>query len=168
MSTETWRGGARRGGWPSAAPADAATTAQPVVPQSRAHVLILDDHAPSREVCAGYCDLFDHTSESVGAAGEAVTALRRSAFGVVVLSVHSGAWDALEVIPAIRALPGPAGRTPIIGLTGAGREAEAQRWLATGLAAVLPKPVTAARLFAALGAALDDGDPEPRSWAPLR
>jgi CheY-like chemotaxis protein len=159
MSTGTWREDARRHEGPAAAPG---------APQSRAHVLILDDHAPSRDVCAGYCDLFDHTSESVGAAGEAVTALRRSAFGVVVLNVHADAWDSLQVIPAIRALPGPAGRTPIIGLTGVGRAHEAQRWLAAGLAAVLPKPVTAARLFAALGAALDDGEPGPRSWAPAR
>jgi CheY-like chemotaxis protein len=131
-------------------------------------VLIIDDHAPSRSLCAGYCDLFDHTSESVDAAGEAVAALRRSAFGVVVMNLHAGAWDALEVIPTIRGLPGRAGRTPIIGLTGIGRGDEAQRWLGAGLAAVLPKPITAARLFAALTAALDGADDEPRSWAPAR
>ena len=134
----------------------------------RAHVLILDDHQPSREICASYCDLFDHTSESVGVAREAVAALKRACFGAVVINVHADAWDALELIPAIRALPGPAGRTPLIGLTEIGRGAEAQRWLAAGLAAVLPKPVTAAQLFAALGAALDGGDIEPRSWAPAR
>jgi CheY-like chemotaxis protein len=158
MSAGTWRDDIWRS-W---------REAEPRAPQMRSHVLILDDHAPSREICAGYCDLFDHTSESIGAAGEAVAALRRSDFGVVVLSVHADAWDALEVIPAIRALPGSAGCTPIIGLTGVGRGHEAQRWLAAGLAAVLPKPVTAARLFAALAAALDDGGAEPRSWAPAR
>jgi two-component system, sensor histidine kinase len=134
----------------------------------RTHVLILDDHAPSREICAGYCDLFDHTSESIEAAGEAVAALGRAAFGVVVINVHAARWNALEVIPAIRALPGAAGRTPIIGLTATGRGHEAQRWLGAGLAAVLAKPITAARLFAALGAALDGADHEPRSWAPAR
>ena len=132
----------------------------------RAHVLILDDHAPSRAICAGYCDLFDHTSESIGVAREAVAALRRARFGAMVINLHAEAWNALELIPAIRALPGPAGRTPIIGLTAIGRGHEAQRWLGAGLAAVLPKPVTAARLFAALGAALGDGNREPRSWAP--
>ena len=162
MSAGTWRDEVGRG-W-----LEAETPVQARAPQSRSHVLILDDHAPSREICAGYCDLFDHTSESVGAADEAVVALRRSAFGVVVLNVHAGAWDALEVIPAIRALPGPAGRTPLIGLTGVGRGHEAQRWMAAGLTAVLPKPVTAARLFAALAAALDDGGAEFRSWAPAR
>lgn len=136
--------------------------------QPRAHVLILDEDAPSRDLCADYCDLFDHTSERHGAAREAVKALQRAPVGVVVMNLHADAWDSLELIPAIRALPGPAGRTPIIGLTGIGRGHEAQRWLAAGLTAVLPKPVTAARLFAALAAALDDHPDEPRSWAPTR
>jgi CheY-like chemotaxis protein len=134
--------------------------------QPRAHVLIFDDHAPSRELCAGYCDLFDHTSESVDAAREAVAALRRAPFGAVVMNVHAGAWDALQVIPTIRRLPGAAGRTPIIGLTAIGRGHEAQRWLAAGLDAVLPKPITAARLFATLSDVLDAESDPARSWAP--
>jgi CheY-like chemotaxis protein len=134
--------------------------------QARAHVLIVDDHAPSRDLCADYCDLFDHTSEAVGGAREAVAALRLGPFEVVLMSVHAAAWDAMDVIPAIRALPGAAGRTPIVGLTGVGRGDEAQRWLAAGLAAVLPKPITAARLFVALGTVLDGGPVGPRSWAP--
>ena len=37
---------------------------------ARAHVLIVDDHALSRDIYAGYCDLFDHTSRSAaGGAG---------------------------------------------------------------------------------------------------
>jgi len=142
--------------------------AQAVEAQPRVHVLILDDHAPSRDLCADYCDLFDHTSERYGEARDAVKALKRAPFGAVVVNLHADAWDALELIPAIRALPRPAGRTPIIGLTGVGRGHEAQRWLGAGLAAVLPKPVTAARLYAALTAALDDSPDEPRSWAPAR
>ncbi len=140
---------------------------RPAAAQCRAHVLIFDDHGPSRELCADYCDLFDHTSESVGAASEAVAALRRTPFEVVVMNLHAS-WDPLQVIPAIRALPGAAGRTPIVGVTGLGRGDEAQRWLAAGLAAVLPKPITAARLFAALGAALDRAGDANRSWAPSR
>ena len=147
---------------------DEAPAPVPEAAPPRAHVLILDDHAPSRAICAGYCDLFDHTSESVGVAREAVAALRRARFGAVVINLHADGWDALELIPAIRALPGPAGRTPLIGVTGIGRGHEAQRWLAAGLASVLPKPVTAAQLFAALGAALDRAGLEPRSWAPAR
>ena len=130
----------------------------------RARVLIVDDDAASRLVCANYCDLFDHISHSVRGAGEAVSALRRERFDVVVLSVHMhGGLDALR---AIRALPTPASAAPIIGLAAVDRGDESQRWLAAGLAAVLAKPVTARRLFHALGAALEGDAGGRRSWAP--
>jgi len=133
----------------------------------RSHVLIVDDHPGSRALCAGYLDLFDHTSETVGDVGEALEALRRGPFGVVVMNVHmDGGEHALRTLGAIRALPGPAAATPIIGLTAVGRGDEAQRWLAAGLAAVLAKPITAAGLFTALGVALTDDEVGSRSWAP--
>ena len=134
--------------------------------RARSHVLIVDDHAGSRQLCAGYVDLFDHTSEAVRGGAEAVEALRRGPFGVVVMNVHMDASAALDTLGAIRALPYPASETPIIGLTAVGRGDEAQRWLAAGLAAVLAKPITAARLYEALGAALDAPIDTARSWAP--
>ena len=131
---------------------------------ARARVLIVDDDAPSRLVCANYCDLFDHTSHAVRGAGEAVSALRRERFDVVVLSVHMA--GGLEALRAIRSLPSPAGAAPIIGLAAVGRHDESQRWMAAGLAAVLAKPITARRLFHALGAALEGDTGGRRSWAP--
>jgi len=132
----------------------------------RAHVLIVDDHGPSRDIYAGYCDLFDHTSCAVDGGAAAVAALRRERFDVVVMNVHMRA-DALETLRAIRALPGPASATPVIGLTAVGRGDEAQRWLGAGLAGVLPKPLTAARLFATL-TSLGEADAGARSWAAPR
>jgi len=133
----------------------------------RNHVLIVDDHPGTRMLCAGYLDLFDHTSESVGDVGEALEALRRGPFGAVVMNLHMPTGEeALRTLGAIRALSGPAATTPIIGLTAVGRGDEAQRWLAAGFAAVLAKPITAAGLFAALGVALTDDEDTPRSWAP--
>jgi CheY-like chemotaxis protein len=132
----------------------------------RSHVLIVDDHAPSRRLCAGYCDLFDHTSEMVADGAEALEALSRERFHVVVLNVHMAETGALETLQAIRALPGPAGEIPVIGLTAVGRGDEAQRWLGAGLAGVLAKPVTAARLYAALSMVAENQPPAARSWAP--
>jgi CheY-like chemotaxis protein len=133
---------------------------------ARAHVLIVDDHAPSRRLCAGYCDLFDHTSEMVGGGAEALAALRRERFHVVVMNVHMAEAGALETLRAIRALPAPAGETPVIGLTAVGRGEEAQRWLGAGLAGVLTKPITAARLYAALNMVAESQPGDSRSWAP--
>jgi CheY-like chemotaxis protein len=135
----------------------------------RSHVLIVDDHPGSRALCAGYLDLFDHTSEQVGGVAEALEALRRGPFGAVVLNLHMSPDEvAFEALGTIRALPGPASATPIIGVTAVDRGDEAQRWLAAGLAAVLAKPITAAGLFAALGAALTGDGGGSRSWAPAR
>jgi CheY-like chemotaxis protein len=129
-------------------------------------VLIVDDHAPSRDIYAGYLDLFDHTSEAVVGGAEALDALRHGRFDVVVLNVHMAETGGLETLRAIRALPGPASETPVIGLTAVGRDDEAQRWLGAGLAGVLSKPITAARLFAALNTVAQDDADDERSWSP--
>jgi CheY-like chemotaxis protein len=140
--------------------------ARGVAEAARSHVLIVDDHALSRRLCAGYCDLFDHTSEIVGGGAEALAALRRERFHVVVMNVHMAEAGALETLRAIRALPAPAGETPVIGLTAVDRGEEAQRWLGAGLAGVLAKPITAARLYAALSMVADSQSAGARSWAP--
>src|SRR6516165_12415861 len=52
---------------------------------AKARVLILDDDRDSRLVCRAYCDLFDHPSQSVASLDEALGALRRLRFDVVVI-----------------------------------------------------------------------------------
>jgi CheY-like chemotaxis protein len=145
---------------------DRQPAARPAAEPVRSHVLIVDDHGPSRRLCAGYCDLFDHTSEMAHGGAEALEALRRQRFHVVLMNVHMAGAGALETLRAIRALPGPARETPVIGLTAVGRHEEAQRWLGAGLADVLAKPITAARLYAALSLVADAGRGEARSWSP--
>jgi CheY-like chemotaxis protein len=134
--------------------------------QRRARVLVLDDHKATRDLCAGYCDLFDHACEVAGGVAEAVAALRREPFDAVVMNVHMQACDGLSLLGAIRGVSAVARRTPVIGLTAIGRGDEAQRWLAAGLTAVVAKPVTAARLHAALSVAAEAGADPVRSWAP--
>jgi CheY-like chemotaxis protein len=131
----------------------------------RPHVLIVDDQDASRVVCASYCDLFDHTSETAKSRTEAIEALGRRRFDVVVMNVHM-ADAGLDALNAIRSLPAPAASTPIIGLAAPGRTDEAQRWLAAGLSAVVSKPVTAARLFSAIKSTVPPPAAGSRSWAP--
>jgi CheY-like chemotaxis protein len=131
-------------------------------------VLIVDDDKRSRAICASYCDLFDHTSETAHSGAEAVAAMRRSAFDVVVLNVHMATAGGVEMLRALRGLPGAAAATPIVGLAALGKDDESQRWLAAGLSAVVAKPVTASRFFAALSSAVKPEDGGARSWAPAR
>ena len=133
---------------------------------AKSRVLILDDDRDSRLVCRAYCDLFDHPSQSVGSLDEALTALRRGWFDVVVMSVHMSRWGGIAAMRAIRALPAPVGALPLVGLAALGRADEAQRWRAAGFAAVVGKPVSAARFHAALRIAREDETSARRSWAP--
>src|ERR1700722_5174631 len=137
-----------------------------VADPQRQHILIVDDHALSRRLCAGYCDLFDHTSETVGGGGEAIEALRREHFHAVGMNVHMAGAGARDVLDAIRALPSPVNETPVIGLTAVGRGEEAQRWLGAGFSGVLAKPITAARLYTALCMVTEGEADVARSWAP--
>jgi two-component system, sensor histidine kinase len=147
---------------------ETATASARFADASRAHILIVDDHAPSRRICASYCDLFDHTSVMAAGGGEALRALKRERFHAVVMSVHMAENGPVDLLRAIRGLPAPASETPIIGVTAVGRGDETQRWLGAGLAGVLAKPLTAARLYAALNMVTTAGREEARtrSWAP--
>lgn len=138
-------------------------TTWPAAADSRSRVLIVDDHAPSRRICASYCDLFDHATHLAAGPGDAIAALRRERFHAVVMSVHMAQAGTLETLRAIRELPAPAGETPVIGLTAVGRGDEAQRWLGAGFAGVLAKPITAARLYAALSMVIERDD-EASAW----
>ena len=138
--------------------------AAPEPPRTR--VLIIDDHDVSRRVCAGYCDLFDHAAETASSGEEAVAAVRRGGFDVVVLNVHMPKMDGLKALQAIRDLPAPVGMTPIIALAAPDRDDEAQRWLAAGVSGLVAKPVTASRLFAAIRSVLEPPEAGARSWAP--
>jgi CheY-like chemotaxis protein len=132
----------------------------------RKRVLIVDDDHASRIVCANYCDLFDHASEAVRSGAEAVCALRLQAFDVVVLNLHMAAAGGLDLLRAFRALPGEAARVPVVGVAGVGKAHEAQRWLAAGVTAVVAKPVSASRFFAALSSVDGAAGDNLRSWAP--
>lgn len=136
--------------------------AAPLADQPRTHVLIVDDDRAARRLCASYCDLFDFTFALARSAPEAAAALRRQRFDAVLMNVHMEDGGPAD-LAALRSLDPAA---PMIGFTALGRGDEAQRWLAAGMAVVLAKPVTAAKLYAAVTAAVAEETDQARSWAP--
>ncbi|MFI4976832.1 MAG: response regulator [Caulobacterales bacterium] len=140
---------------------NAAKTAQT---NSGPHVLIVDEHRVHRSTLAAYCDLFDHRWTTVASAGEALAAMQTGQVEVVLIDVNID--GGFELVRALRAMRGRAAVTPIIAVMDRRAPAEVERCLAAGLSAVVSKPVTAAKLFAAIGSALSDSPREPRSWAP--
>ena len=134
----------------------------------RPRVLIVDDNPASRAICAAYCDLFDFASESVCTGAEAVEAAAHTRFDIILMDLDLPRTGGLEATRAIRALPGPAAYTPIIGVTALGVIDDDGCYRERGLWSVVAKPITASRLFAAMNAALWSRAAEPRSWEPQK
>jgi len=67
----------------------------------------------------------------------------------------------VEATRRIRALDGPAGRVPIVGLTANVLASERERYLAAGMDRCLTKPIAWEELFAALDEVTRDGASPP-------
>jgi CheY-like chemotaxis protein len=138
------------------------------VRRSRPRVLIVDDHPACRAICTAFCDLFDFSSETVCDGAEAIDAVTHQRFDVILMDIHMPGMGGLEAARAIRALDGPAARTPIIAVSTADDPSDEANYRAQGLYAVVGKPITAARLFTAMNEALSAVPAEPRSWTSPR
>ncbi len=134
------------------------------VRRSRPHVLIVDDHPACRAICTAFCDLFDFSSQTVNDGAEAIQAVTSQRFDVILMDIHVPGLGGIEVARAIRALDGPASRTPIIAVSTADDPNSEAHFRDNGLCAFVGKPITAARLFTAMNGALAAIPHEPRSW----
>jgi signal transduction histidine kinase/ActR/RegA family two-component response regulator len=92
---------------------------------------------------------------------EALEVLARQPFDVVLMDCHMPGMDGFEATRRIRALDGPASRTPIVALTASALREELDRCLAVGMNDHLTKPVS----LAALANALRHFHPQARSVA---
>jgi two-component system, sensor histidine kinase len=83
--------------------------------------------------------------------GEAVlTAVERGGYDVVLMDVTLGGVSGIEAARRIRALPGMAGRTPIIGISGRGESGDEAAARAVGMNFYFVKPVSPRKLAQAL------------------
>ncbi|MFP5516629.1 MAG: response regulator [Alphaproteobacteria bacterium] len=113
-------------------------------------VLLVEDNPIGRLVAAGFFKALGHavTTAEDGAQGVAAATERR--FDLIVMDVQMPVMDGHEASRAIRALPGEAGRVPIVALT-AGTDAEDDaQCRAAGMDDCLHKPLTMDRLGAVL------------------
>ncbi|CUW39729.1 putative Signal transduction histidine kinase [Magnetospirillum sp. XM-1] len=85
---------------------------------------------------------------------EAIAALARQPFDVVLMDVHMPGIDGLEATRRIRAMSGPVATIPIIAMTADVLDGDASLCLEAGMDDYVSKPVEPARLLAALKSAI--------------
>ena len=107
------------------------------------HVLLAEDHAINALLATNLLKLINCTVETVGSGVEAVEAVKRTRFDVILMDVHMPRMDGLEASRRIRALGGVAGRTPIIALTANAMMSDRDACLDAGMDDFISKPFEA-------------------------
>jgi CheY-like chemotaxis protein/HPt (histidine-containing phosphotransfer) domain-containing protein len=96
-----------------------------------------------------------HQVDVVGNGEDAVAAVARGGFDLVLMDIQMPVLDGVGAIRRIRAMAEPLGSIPILALTADAIAGAEERYLAAGVDAYLAKPITPAALQAALGGLLE-------------
>jgi CheY-like chemotaxis protein len=139
----------------SASQAPRATApAQAEAPPATAHrgrVLVVEDNPINRLVAAGLLEGLGYTVHTVEDGRQAVGAVGREAYDLVLMDLHMPELDGFAATAAIREQEQEAGRRlPIVALTADALAGDAERSRAAGMDDHLTKPLSRERLAAVL------------------
>ena len=124
--------------------------AQGAKPVASLHVLCVEDNPYGRIVHSAVLRELGHAASFVGSGEAAVETVAANDHDVVLMDIALSGIDGIEATRRIRALPAPAGRIPIIGVSGRTEPRDAAAAMAAGMNAYLRKPASPAELNEAL------------------
>jgi two-component system, sensor histidine kinase len=124
--------------------------AQGAKPVAGLHVLCVEDNPYGRIVHSAVLRELGHAVSFVGSGEAAVETVAGNEHDVVLMDIALSGIDGIEATRRIRALPAPAGRIPIIGVSGRTEPHDAAAAMAAGMNAYLRKPASPAELNEAL------------------
>lgn len=133
----------------TATPAPAAPAARKT-PAAPLHVLVVEDHEPSRHAMVRLIERRGHQVTAAANAAEALAAVRAQRFDLMLSDIGLPDQDGYQLLAAVREVQ------PVFGvaITGFGMEEDVGRALAAGFASHLTKPVTIEHLDAVLAQAV--------------
>jgi CheY-like chemotaxis protein/nitrogen-specific signal transduction histidine kinase len=126
-------------------PSGRATPARPLA------ILCAEDNPYGRVILNTILTELGHRADFVNSGEDAVAAVTRG-YDFVLMDVAFPGIDGLEAARRIRALPGAAGRTPVVGISGASDASDEQRSRAAGVDFYLRKPVSPSAVSEAIAA----------------
>ena len=132
-------------------PADTDTPPPEVGAVRSLRVLLAEDNAVNQRVVVRLLEKYGHTIVVANHGGEALAALERAKFDLVLMDVQMPEMDGFEATRAIRAREVPGGRSqPIVAMTAHAMKGDRERCLAAGMDDYISKPVQRAELLRVL------------------
>jgi CheY-like chemotaxis protein len=125
-------------------------------PHETLHVLVVDDNATNRFVAGKVLELFGCTFDAAENGLEAVQRVQTRPFDLVLMDIKMPVMDGVEATRAIRALPGPVSRIPILALTANADPRDEIEYIAAGMDGVSQKPIEPDALLNAIRTVFSD------------
>jgi len=117
----------------------------------RLRILLAEDNAINQMLTLRLLEKRGHTVVVADNGKEALAALGKEAFDLVLMDVHMAEMDGFEATAAIRNQEQAAGaRIPIIAMTANAMTGDRERCIKAGMDAYVAKPIQPARLFVAI------------------
>ena len=140
-------------------PAPAVAPAEDEAPEPlhsrRTRILIVDDHPANRDLLRIMLQAADCETAEASDGEQALAILKDQTFDLVLMDVRMPVMDGLAATRALRALNAPARDVPVLAVTAEAMPEDAARCLAAGMDGHLAKPVTQAKLYAAIETVFD-------------
>ncbi len=143
----------------AATPLTPAPPALPALPDVRSstprRILVAEDNQVNQILIQAMLDRLGHVSEVVADGAQALRQVQSAPCDLVLMDVQMPLMDGLSAARAIRALPAPVGRLPIIAMTANAQPEDRQACLAAGMNDHVTKPLDIQVLAQAIDRALD-------------
>ena len=149
---------------PPAGRTDAATSEEQSTSSGATHlrgarVLLTDDNAVNRQVVRMFIQPQGAIITEAANGLEALQALAREPFDLVLLDVHMPVMDGVEAIRRIRASAEDWRNLPVIALTADAMAGDRERLISLGMSGYVSKPIDQAELLSTISRALGGGAP---------
>ncbi len=129
-------------------------------------VLVVDDVETNRELIEALLTLRGHRVSLAEDGREAIAAVQRATFDLVLMDINMPDLNGLEATRRIRSLPGPAAGVPIIAMTAHVFASDVAASREAGMNGHLAKPIEASLLFAMLARFAAGRPPAEETSAP--